>query len=494
MFNPKLVPLLAMLGTALIAACTSPVGPQKSLIKTPSLWSRLTGATPAADLRAPLAASPEAEVDHHWWKQFDDPTLDVLIAEALANNKTLQMAKARVEEARASRRATRALLLPQIIGAMGTQRSNLGYFTGDKAISFAEAEMGASWEIDLFGRNQARTAAATAILESEAAAQQAVRVGLLAEVARNYFDLRNDERQIDLTQQNIETQKKTLEIAQNQKREKMASDLDVLRASAQVSTTESFIPALQTACDAARNRLNFLLGYTPGSKDALLITPHGLKSLNHHILIAAPAKVLAARPDVRAAERRFAATLSAKYVAETGWFPDISLTGFFGRQVATPFSSTPWGLSADLVQPILNFGRIRAQIAAADAQQKQAFLNYQQTVLGALENMENAVSGYLHETVRNASLTASVDQDRKAAALVRERYSDGYASFLDVLDAERNLLMAESSQASSDASLRNDLVAIYAAAGGGWKELEPDMTNRKRDEKVTLSIPDEKNP
>ena len=163
MFNPKLVPLLAMLGTALIAACTSPVGPQKSLIKTPSLWSRLTGATPAADLRAPLAASPEAEVDHHWWKQFDDPTLDVLIAEALANNKTLQMAKARVEEARASRRATRALLLPQIIGAMGTQRSNLGYFTGDKAISFAEAEMGASWEIDLFGRNQARTAAATAI-------------------------------------------------------------------------------------------------------------------------------------------------------------------------------------------------------------------------------------------------------------------------------------------------------------------------------------------
>ncbi len=468
MFNLKHAPFLAIIVATLVAACTSPVGPQNSLVKTPSLWSRLTDATPTVDLNTPLATSPEAEVDHKWWKHFDDPTLDVLITEALANNKTLQIAKARVEEARASRKAAQSLLLPQINASMGGQRANLGYFTNDQAISFSEVEGVASWELDLFGRNQARTAAAAAILQSEEAARQAVRVGLLAEVARNYFAMRDYERQINLTKQNLETQEKTLELIQAQMQETKASDLDVQRAGAQVSATESLIPALQAAHDASLNRLNVLLGYPPGGRDALIEATEDLKPLNHQILIAAPAKVLAARPDVRAAERRFAASISAKYVAETGWFPDISLTGFFGRQVATPFSSTPWGLSAILVQPILNFGQIEAQIDAADAQQRQAFLNYQQTVLGALENMENALSSYLHETTRNASLTAGVEQNRKAAALARQKYENGYACFLDVLVAERNLLIAESSKTSSDTNLRIDLVNIYAAAGGGW--------------------------
>ena len=384
MFNLKYSPFVVIVVTTLLSACTSPVGPQDSLIKTPSLWIRLTDATPTVDLNAPPAIGPEAEVDHKWWKHFDDPTLDVLITEALANNKTLQIAKARVEEARAGRKAAQSLLLPQINGSMGAQRANLGYFTNDQEIGFSEAEVIASWEFDLFGRNQARTAAATAILQSEEAARQAVRVGLLAEMARNYFEMRNYERQIDLTKQNLEIQKKTLELIKAQMQETKASDLDVQRASAQVSTTESLIPTLQTAYDASLNRINVLLGYPPGSKDALLKTTQDLKPLDHSILIAAPAKVLATRPDIRAAERRFAASISAKYVAETGWFPDISLTGFFGKQVATPFSSTPWGLSAIMVQPILNFRQIEAQIDAANAQQKQAFLNYQQTVLGAL--------------------------------------------------------------------------------------------------------------
>lgn len=293
-------------------------------------------------------------------------------------------------------------------------------------------------------------------------------MGLLAEVARNYFAMRNYERQIDLTRRNLETQEKTLELTRDQMRENKASELDVQRAGAQVSATESLIPALEEAHEASINRLNVLLGCPPGSRDILSGNTEELKPLDHGILIAAPAKVLAARPDVRAAERRFAASISAKYVAKAGWFPDISLMGFFGRQVSSPFTSTPWGISAGLVQPVLNFGQIQAQIDAADARQKEAFLNYQQTVLGALENMENALSGYLHEATRNASLTAEVEQDRRAAVLARQKYESGYASFLDVLVAERNLLIAESTKTSSDYGLRNDLVNIYAAAGGGW--------------------------
>jgi multidrug efflux system outer membrane protein len=204
--------------------------------------------------------------------------------------------------------------------------------------------------------------------------------------------------------------------------------------------------------------------------DAALKATQDMKPLDQHILIAAPATVLATRPDVRAAERQVAASISAEDVATAEMFPDISLTALFGLQTATPFSSTPWSLGGTLVQPILNFGRIQSQIDAADAQEKQAFLNYQQTVLEALENMENALSGYVHETSRNVSLTAAVTQTRKASELAKQQYSNGYTSLLDVLVEERNLLDAEASQAASDANLRKDLVNIYTAAGGGWAD------------------------
>ncbi|MDP9127523.1 MAG: efflux transporter outer membrane subunit, partial [Pseudomonadota bacterium] len=337
-------------------------------------------------------------------------------------------------------------------------------------ITLVEADLSASWEVDLFGRNQARTAQATAILQSEEASQQAVRVGLLAEIARNYFDLRNDERQIALTRQNLETQRRTSELIEAQLKGALASDFDVQRAGAQVSTTEALIPALQTDYDAALNRLNVLLGYPPGSKTALLQTPQELKPLDPHILVAAPARVIEVRPDIRSAERRFAASISGRDVAVAQLFPDISLTALFGLQTSTPFSATPWGIGANLVQPIVNFGRIQSQIDIADAQQKEAFLNYQQTVLTALEDMENALSGYVHETSRNAALTTAVAQNQKAAELAQQQYKNGYTGLLDVLVAQRNLLDAQSSQMASNIRLRNDLVTIYTAAGGGWKD------------------------
>jgi multidrug efflux system outer membrane protein len=161
---------------------------------------------------APLAVDANAAVEHDWWRHFGDPTLDALIGEAVANNKSLQIAKARVEEARANRGIARASLFPQINAAASASRGNQGLLTNDKVFNIADAELDASWEIDLFGRNQARNREAAAILESEEAGSQAVRIGLLAEVARNYFDMRNFERQIVLTRQNLETQRKTLEL------------------------------------------------------------------------------------------------------------------------------------------------------------------------------------------------------------------------------------------------------------------------------------------
>ncbi|HVY13300.1 MAG TPA: TolC family protein, partial [Alphaproteobacteria bacterium] len=283
---------LALLLIFTLAACTSPVEPQDSGVPVAAGWNQLN----AASKDALIAGSAEAAVDQSWWKNFSDPTLDALVNETLANSKTLQIAKARIEEARASRGVSASALFPSVDITASAQRGNQGVLSNNKAISIAEVDAQASWELDLFGRNQARLAQANAILQSEEASQQAVRVTLLADVARNYFDLRNYERQIALTRENLATENETLKLIRAQFNGAEASNFDVQRAAAQVSTTEAMIPSLQTNYDAALNRLNVLLGHPPGTKDALLKTPAPARALSSRIVIAAPARVLATRP------------------------------------------------------------------------------------------------------------------------------------------------------------------------------------------------------
>lgn len=451
---------------ATLAACnTAALGPQTSGIDSPSAWARL----PAATQEAPLVSDAGAEVEANWWKHFNDPTLDHLIELAIKSNKTLAIAKARIEEAQAGRTAARSALLPQINATADASRGNQGFFTNGQALTTKDIGLQATWELDLFGKNQARLGAAKAILQSSEATRQAVLVALLAEVARNYFDLRDYERQIAITEENLKDQEKTLELTRVQLTGALASDFDVQRAAAQVSTTAAQLPVLQIAYDTTLNHLNVLLGEVPGKQDALLKTFEPLKPLDQRIIVVAPATALAARPDIRAAERQFAASISAHKAATLELLPTISLLGLFGAQNTSLFSTSPtWSAGVGLVMPILNFGRIQADIDTANAREHQAFLTYQQTVLEALENVENALTNYLHETGRNASLKNAATQNRKAVELARQQYTSGYNSLLDVLVVERNALDAESALASSDTKLRKDLVNIYTAVGGGW--------------------------
>ncbi|RDK08944.1 efflux transporter outer membrane subunit [Cupriavidus lacunae] len=450
--------------TAFVAGCTSPVGPQDPGVDVAPHWQTLAPTPTNADL---IVSHDDAQVLQKWWSHFHDPALDALVREAISGNKSLAIARARVKEARAARVQAQSALVPEVNAVVSSERGNRGLLTNDKSVTVNQVALSAAWELDLFGRNQARTAQATAILQSTEASEQAVRVALLAEVARTYFELRNLDRQIELTESNLETQQRTLKLVEAQQRGALVSNFDVQRAAAQTSTTESRVPSLRAARDAAANRLSALIGRTPGNLQEVAAAPQ--PPLDGRIVVSAPASVIATRPDVRVAERRFAASISARKAAVAELFPNISLTALFGVQDATPFSSTPWGIGIGLVQPVLNFGRIRSQIDAADARQTQAFLAYQQAVLDALEDMESAISAYLNEQSRNASLAAGVAQNRRAAELARAQYRFGYVGLLDVLVAERDLLDAESRRATSDASLRTNLVRIFAAAGGGWE-------------------------
>ncbi|HLY58483.1 MAG TPA: efflux transporter outer membrane subunit, partial [Stellaceae bacterium] len=378
-------------------------------------------------------------------------------------------AAARVEEARAARRGAEANLMPEITAGGDASRGNQGFATNNQAIGLGEANVQASWELDLFGKNQARAAQAEAIVESAEARRQAVLVTLLADVARNYFDLRDEEHQIAITEKNLATQQRTLALIQAQQQGALASNLDIERTTAQVATTSAQLPALRAARDVTLDRLNVLIGVAPGTEDAALTAGGAWRPLAPTMLVAAPASVLANRPDIRAAERDFAASLSASEAARKEIFPTISLTGLFGIQQSSLFGATPWGAGASAAAPLLDFGRIEADIDTADARQKQAFLTYQTTVLEGLEDMEDSLSLYAHEASRKHELERAAEGDHKAVELADQQYKAGYTGLLDLLVAQRDELAAEASLAASEALLRKDLVRIYAAAGGGWR-------------------------
>ncbi len=449
----------------LLSGCGRPLGIQESGIESPPVWNSFKNVS----LDAPLIVDDLASVEQDWWKHFRDQTLDTVLAEALDNNKNLAIAQTRIEEARAARLAAWSVLFPKFSLAGDASKGNQGFYTNGTTYYFEDASIQVNWEVDLFGKNQARLAAANAMIQNEQIMRQAVIVGLLAEVARNYFDLRNYERQISITVQNLETQKRTFQLTQEQLKGGLSSDFDVQRAGAQVSTTESRLPTLQISYEKTLNRLNVLLGNVPGEIDGLLEMEQSFQPLDQQIIVAAPATVLATRPDVRAAERSFAANISLHDAAFRELFPTVNLLGFFGAQRMTLFNTVPtWNIGTNLVMPFIDFGRIESDIETASARELRAYLTFQETVLEALEDMENALSSYLYETVRNASLRQAAEQNRKAEDLAKQQYANGFTGLLDVLIAQRNTLETESSLAESDAQLRKDLVNIYTAAGGGW--------------------------
>jgi NodT family efflux transporter outer membrane factor (OMF) lipoprotein len=472
---------LIFLALLSLSSCIKPVSFQESGIETAETWHTFEG-LPGNPLfwDKPLVVDESAEVEQRWWHHFDDSILDAFIARALLNNKTLAIAGTRIEEARAVSLGSFSTLMPQISLNADAQRGNQGFYTGDKPLAYEDVTIQANWELDLFGKNQARYTATLALVQNEEILRQGVIVSLLAEVARGYFDFRNYQQQLAISEKNLETQKRTLELTRAQFQEAYASDFDIQRAAAQVATTEARIPTLKIALEMTRNSLDLLLGSTPGENDDLFAIQEPLMPLDPQIVIAARATVLGTRPDVRAAERNFAASISTFDAAKREWFPTISLASFFGFQALQGFSNsnqqTPglqhlirtWNLVGTLIQPLINFGRIEADIEAAGAGNKRAYLEYQETVLGALENMEDALANYLYETLRNVSLSSAATHNRKALELANQQYTNGYTNLLDVLVVQRNTLEAESVEAESSYKLRKDLVNIYTAAGGGW--------------------------
>ncbi|WKJ90909.1 TolC family protein [Methylomonas montana] len=424
-----------------------------------------------------------------WWQSFGDAELDRLMELALAGNLDVKIAWARVDQARAERRGTRAELFPSVNAAAGGQRQSNPFPGLAPGIKYNMFELGfdALWEIDLFGRLQRRSESAAAELDAAGEQYRQAQVSLSAELARDYVEYRSLQSQLRITRSNLDSQQHTLALTEKLFNEGVSARHDLVRARAQAETTASQVPALEANLTATLRQLEALVGQQPGALAAELNDPAEMPVAPVRQFLASPAETIRQRPDLRAAERRLAAAAAMQGAAIAELFPKISLSAFFGLRntdIESLFKSAAfsYGTAANLVQPLLNFGRIQAGIDLAEAKQTEAYLAYEKAVLEALQETETAFNRYLKEEIRRQALARAVADLKESVRLSQLRYQEGVISFLDVLDAQRALYGAEIDLARSQAATATYLIALYKSLGGGANPMPSEPKRSKEDE------------
>ena len=418
-----------------------------------------------------------------WWRTFNDPTLDRLIERARRGNLDLKMAFTRIEQARAERLANRADLFPKV-GAVGLPARFDNMLPGQgqqgpSATNFFLAGFDAIWEIDVFGRLRRKLEAATAVAESATENYREAWVMLTAEVARNYTEYRNLQNQLRITRANLASQRHTLKLTQQLFDEGVGTRYDVARARAQTETTDAGIPALEARLTATQHQLEVLIGEKPGALQMQLAEFGEVPVSEARQLLTTPADTLRYRPDIRMAERELAAATATQGAAFAEFFPKISIAAFAGFQnsdLENLFRSSAFSYASGsaIMQPIFNFGRIRAGVDLADARQREAALDYEKTVLEALRETETVMTQFLREEQRRQKLTQSIIDLKESLRLADLRYREGISTFLDVLEAQRMLYLEELNLAQSQALTTIYQIALFKALGGaGQLEVQP---------------------
>lgn len=414
-----------------------------------------------------------------WWRGFNDPKLDRLVAAALTNNHDLRIATANLREARALRRLSTFDLAPTVTADAGYADRLLskaaalpGTPRRARQSEFYDAGFDATWELDLFGRVRRSVQAARAQADSVDATRLDVLVSVIAEIARNYFELRGLQNQLAVARRNADVQTETLKVTQARLEGGRGTDFDVSRSRSLLHLTLSTIPPLEAAIQKAAYRVAVLIGQPPTALATDLSAAGLLPSALPPLALGEPAALLRRRPDVRAAERSLAAATARMGIATADLFPRVTLIGSVGLQADTlaglgKGGADAWNFGPRLSWAALDLGRVQARIKAADARTEAALAFYERAVLNALEETEDALVDFNQEQNRQQLLASSAQASQKAVDLAHQRYEAGAADFLSVLDAERTLLEAQDRLAASQTRTVTALVAVYKALGGG---------------------------
>jgi len=440
-------------------------------------------APPALDLPPP-AANPVPETAlTRWWTAFNDPALDKLVDEALANNLDLRSAMARVETARAQVKLSQADLYPTVDLAVDANR-NRSTQSGTNPLPFGfspfstdyRVALQASYELDLWGKFRTATRAAQNDLLATEYARETVRTMVAADTARFYFNLLGADAQLAVLEETLKTRIQSVELQTDRYNAGIIGNYDLRTAEAERAAVQSDIAAARRAVVEYESALAVLVGRSPRevfapvvARDVSLAVTTGVPTIPSGL----PSDMLTRRPDIRAAESQLAAASMRIDVARADYYPSISLTGAFGTEAGALknlFSGPAmiWTIAGALAQPLIGLKAIEANVDARKAQRDEVIVNYTKTVQSAFRDTHDALSA--NETTR-AALAAQTERKNKLAEVLElsdTRYRAGYSPYLEVLDAQRQLLLAQTLQIIAARNVRLAVVDLATALGGGW--------------------------
>ncbi len=459
----------AALALAILTGCA--VGPN---YKQPPV----TAPDQYREVQGPPASAPSL-ANQPWWDVFGDPTLKALIDEALRNNYDVQIAAARVEEARARAGIARSEFFPQIGygGEWSRGRNSVyvpPYSTATGNLNQVNVNFG--WELDVWGRIRRLNEAAKAQYLATEDARRGVLLTLVSDVARTYFTLRGLDEELAITRKTVASFQETYDLFNRKLQEGAASALETSYAGAALGQVAAQIPEVERQIEATENQLNLLLGRNPAAVPRG--EPVAKQPLPPEVPAGLPSELLERRPDVRAAEQQLVAANAFVGVAVANFFPTISLTGLFGAVSPDVHNLYPagktWSIAASLFGPLFQGGKLRSEYDTAYAQWEQARAQYEQTVTSAFAETTTVLYGREKIAASLVELTRTVDEYREMVRLSNLRYFSGLANYFEVLYAMQLLFPAEVTRVRAQVQLLNDYVDIYKALGGGWNIQEQD--------------------
>jgi NodT family efflux transporter outer membrane factor (OMF) lipoprotein len=411
----------------------------------------------------------EADISQ-WWQVLNDSSLNELVERGLSGNLDLDQARSRVREARAQRGIETAARFPAFTGSGSANKVKNGDLQTNELYTTG---FDAAWEIDIFGRVSRRIEASTADMQASIESLRSVQVSLVAEIALNYVEVRSFQNRIRVANANIDVQQKTLKVVTDRFDLKLTNSLAVEQAKANLAGTKALIPPLQSGLRQAMNRLAVLTGEKPGALDDFIQDASSVPVVPLEIAIGIPADLIRRRPDIRGAERALAAQCARVGVATADLYPRFTFNGtlqFAAADMPRLFDSTSRlsNIGPAFQWNIFNTASVRSNIKVQNERQKQALIAYEQTILQALEEVENAMVAYARELDRQAALKQAVAATRKSAHLAESLYKDGLKDFISVLDAQRSLFAVEDQSTISSAEVSANLIRLYKALGGGW--------------------------
>lgn len=474
----RVAPLLAAL---LLVACSTVPELKQPPIDMPSAFKESSAPRLAADGTAWKVAQPaEAQARGDWWLAFKDPALTALIEEATRANASLAVAAARVKQARALAGISEADRMPQVGAGLGAQRSRASGASLGRADdapvapgNVYQARLTASYEVDLFGRVAANVSASQADADASEATYKSVLLALQADVAQTYFRLRETDAELATLNRTVDLRTQSVKVNQSRYDNGDIGEFDLARAKTELATVKAEAIGLQRQRVQNEHALAVLLG-KPAAMFTADVSPLVDSALLPSIPAGLPSRLLERRPDVTAAQRAMIASNARIGVARSAMFPALSLTGGLGTESGSGanlfnWSARSWVLGALLSMPIIDGGRNKANIARSEAVLEESVASYRQNVLVAFAEVEDNLAGLRILAGQTEQIDAAVVSARRSADLAQKLYQAGRSSYLDLLDAQRNLAAVERNAVQLRGNQAVTTVALIRSLGGGWE-------------------------